>query len=151
MGLFGEVMDYSRSSSMSLHDRMHTTSYSTLIETVSILYCLRDIASHLLKLANFTYRTYIWRPLWGDPVWISRWSLVWYQKTRAAGVLCGNIYVIPWSAVLVQYQLVTDGQTQDDSIYCTIRAHVVKIQYFTSTATSKQHKEMHNTLRQIRN
>ena len=40
---------------MSLFDRAHTTSYSTLIETVrlSCIYRFRDIASYLLKVADF--------------------------------------------------------------------------------------------------
>ena len=38
---------------MSPFDTAHTTSYSTLIETIRILYRLRDIASYLLKVADF--------------------------------------------------------------------------------------------------
>jgi len=34
-------------------DRAHTTSYSTLIETVSIIYRFRDIAGYLSKVADF--------------------------------------------------------------------------------------------------
>jgi len=48
-------MGHSRSSTMSPFDRAHTTSYSTLIETMrlSILYHFRDIASYLSKVGDF--------------------------------------------------------------------------------------------------
>ena len=38
---------------MSPFDRAHTTSYSTLIETMCILYRFRDIAGYLSKVADF--------------------------------------------------------------------------------------------------
>ena len=38
---------------MSPFDRAHTTSYSTVIETVSILYRFRDIGGYLSKVADF--------------------------------------------------------------------------------------------------
>jgi len=53
MGWFGAVRGHSRSSSVLPFDREHTPSYSTLIETVSILYRFRDIAGYLSKIADF--------------------------------------------------------------------------------------------------
>ena len=52
IGWFGVVRGHSRSTAMSPFDRAHTTSYSTLIETMH-LYRLRDIASYLSKVADF--------------------------------------------------------------------------------------------------
>jgi len=43
------VMGHSRSTAMSPFDRAHTTSYLTLIETVSIFYRFRDTAGYLSK------------------------------------------------------------------------------------------------------
>jgi len=45
-GGLGVVRGHSRSSAMSPFDRAHMTSYLTLIETVSIFYRFRDIASY---------------------------------------------------------------------------------------------------------
>ena len=53
---------------------------------------------------------------------------LWHQKTRVPGLLCG---IILCSSILIQYWLVmTDRQTQDDSIYRVIRACAVKISLF---------------------
>jgi len=53
MGWFGVVRGHSRSWAMSPFDRAHTTSYSTLLETMCILYRFRDIAGYLPKVADF--------------------------------------------------------------------------------------------------
>ena len=54
MGSFGVVRGHSRSTAMSPFDRAHTTSYSTLIETVCLFfYHFRDIAGYLSKVADF--------------------------------------------------------------------------------------------------
>jgi len=53
MGWFGAVMGHSRSSAMSLFDRAHTTSYSTLIETMRLSCTVFDIAGYLSKVADF--------------------------------------------------------------------------------------------------
>jgi len=53
---------------MSPFDRAHTTSYSTLIETiVSNFYRFRDIAGYLSKVADFDHPTCIRRPHRGLP------------------------------------------------------------------------------------
>jgi len=36
---------------------------------------------------------------------------LWHQKTRVPGLSCGVVYVILRLAVLVEFRLVTDGQT----------------------------------------
>ena len=63
MGSFWVVRGHSRSTAMSPFDRAHTTSYSTLIEYVSIFYRFRDIAGYLPAFGG------------GDPGGISRRSL----------------------------------------------------------------------------
>jgi len=50
MGWFGAVRGHSRSWAMSPFDRAHTTSFSTLIET---MYRFPDIAGYLSKVADF--------------------------------------------------------------------------------------------------
>ena len=52
-GWFWVVRGHTRSTAMLPFDGAHTTSYSTLIETVSILYRFRDIAGYLSKVADF--------------------------------------------------------------------------------------------------
>jgi len=54
MGWFEVVRGHSRSTAMSPFDRAHTTSYSTLIETMCLsFYRFRDIADYLSKVADF--------------------------------------------------------------------------------------------------
>ena len=56
-----------RSSAMSLFDRARTTSCSTLIETMSLLYRFWDIAGYFLKVADFDPPTCIRHPRRGWP------------------------------------------------------------------------------------
>jgi len=56
MGWFRAVRGHSGSSAMSPFDRAHTTSYSTLIETMRLsfsIYRFRDIAGYMSKVADF--------------------------------------------------------------------------------------------------
>ena len=53
MGWFGVVRGHSRSWAMAPFDRAHTTSYSTLIETMCLFRRFRDIAGYLSKVADF--------------------------------------------------------------------------------------------------
>jgi len=53
MRRFRAVRGHSRSRAMSPFDRAHTTSYSTLIETMSVFYRFRDVASYLSEVADF--------------------------------------------------------------------------------------------------
>ena len=53
MGWFGAVRGHSGSAAMSPFDRAHTTSYSTVIETIFILYRFRDTAGYWSKVADF--------------------------------------------------------------------------------------------------
>jgi len=89
-------MGHPRSSPMSQFNK----AYSTLIETVSLLYYFSDIASWAY-LSKFADPTCIWHPIQGDPG----------RKTRLPGLLCGIVCVILCLAVLVELRLVTDRQT----------------------------------------
>jgi len=53
-GVVWAVRGHSRSWAMPPFNTAHMTSYSTLIETVSIFYRFRDIASYLSKVADFS-------------------------------------------------------------------------------------------------
>jgi len=94
---------------MSPFDRAHTTSYSTLIETmhVSILYRFPDIAGYLCKVADFDPPNLHLAPPQGVIPVEFRGDL-WRQKTRVCGVPCGVVCVILRLAVLVDHRLVTD-------------------------------------------
>ena len=119
MGCFGVVRGHSRSMAMSPFDRAHTTSYSTLIETMR-LSCtvLRDIASYLSKVDDFDPPHLHSAPPRGVTAVEFRGDL-WRQKTRVPGLSCGVVCVILRLAVLVELRLVTDrhghGRTQTDT------------------------------------
>ena len=92
MGWFGVAREHSRSWAMPPFDRAHTTSYSTLIETMSFLYRFRDIAGYLSKVVDFdppaAFDSLVgWTPVEfrGD---------LWRQKTRLLGLSRGIIYAI---------------------------------------------------------
>ena len=75
IGWFGVVTGHSGSWAMPPFDRAHATSYSTLIETVSIFFRFRDIAGHLSKVADFDHQPAFGALVGGDPGRISRRSL----------------------------------------------------------------------------
>ena len=96
---------------MSPFDRAHTTSYSTLIETMhaSTLYRFRDIAGYLSKVADFDLaHLHLATPQGVIPVEFR--GDLWLQKTRFAALSCG-VYAILRLAVSVELRLVTDRQT----------------------------------------
>jgi len=65
------VKGHPSSLAMSPFNRAHTTSYSTLIETVSILYHLRAIANYLSKVADFNLPyLHLAVPVGGAPIQI---------------------------------------------------------------------------------
>jgi len=92
--------------------RTHTTSYSTLIEYVSVLYRFRDIAGYLSKVADFNpphlhlTQGFTAVEFSGD---------LWRQKTRVPWLSSGVVCMIPYFAVLVKHLLVTDTDRQTDT------------------------------------
>ena len=61
----GVVRGHPRSQAMSSFDRARIISFSSLTETVSVLYRFRDTASHLSKFANFDLPDLHLVPHWG--------------------------------------------------------------------------------------
>ena len=109
-GVVWSGQGHSRSTAMSPFDRAHTTSYSTLIETVFIFYRFRDIAGYWSKVADFDpTHLHLVPPQGVTPVEF-RGSL-WCQETRVPGLWCGVVCVILRLAVVVEHRLVTDGRT----------------------------------------
>ena len=111
MGWFGVVRGHSRSTAMSSFDRAHTTSYSTLIETMChIFYRFRDIASYLSKVVDFDPPHLHLAPPQGVTPVEFRGDL-WHQKARVSEVSCVVVCVILCLAVLVEHRLVTERRT----------------------------------------
>ena len=110
MGWFGAVRGHSRSSAMSPFDRAHTTSYSTLIETMRLSCTVFEIQPVICRKSPIlTHPTCIRRPRRGDPGRISRRSLASENQSPWAIVRCCLCDLR--LAVLVEHRIVTDGQT----------------------------------------
>jgi len=72
-GSLGVVKGDPRSSAMLPFDRAHTTSYSSLIETMCLSCTILEIQQVICRNSiTLPYPTCIWRPHWGDPVRISK-------------------------------------------------------------------------------
>ena len=103
MGWFGAVRGHSRSSAMSPFDRAHTTSYSTLIETMRL-------SCYLSKVDDFDPpHLHLAPPQRVTPVEFR--GDLWLQKTRVPGLSFSVVCVIQSLAVSVEHRLVTDRQT----------------------------------------
>ena len=112
MGWFGVVKGHSRSTAMSPFDRAHTTSYSTLIETMRLSCTVSryTVASYLSKVADFDPpHLYLASPQGVIPVKFR--GDLWLPKTRVPGISCDVVFVILRLAVLVELRLVTHRQT----------------------------------------
>ena len=114
MGQFGAVTGDSRSSAMSPFDRAHTTSYSTLIETMRLSCTVFEKQPVILwKVADFDPPHLHFVPRqWVTPAEFRGGR--WHQKTRVPGISCGVVFVILRLAVLVELRLVTDTDRQTD-------------------------------------
>ena len=111
MGQFGAVRGHSRSSAMSPFDRAHTTSYSTLIETMCLSFTVFEIEPVICrKVAGFDPPHLHLAPPQGVTSVEFRGDL-WHQKSSVPVVSCGVVCVILRFAVLVEHRLVSDRQT----------------------------------------
>jgi len=109
-GGLGQLGGYSRSSTISPLDRAHTTSYSTLIETMR-LSCTFSRYSRLFVESRRLWPT---PPAFGAPVGVIPVEFrgdLWRQKTRVPALSCGVVFVILRLVVLVEHRLVTNERT----------------------------------------
>ena len=104
---------------VSAFDRVHTTFCSSLIETLRLSCTIfEDTVCYLSKFVHFILlRLHLAPPLGVTPFEFHQ--DLWQHKTRVSGLLRGAVCVIICLAILIQYWLVTDGQTQDHRIYHT--------------------------------
>jgi len=117
-GVVWVVLGHLRSSAivMSPNDRAHTTSYSTLIETMRLYLVLFSRYSELFVEIRRLYLT----PLvfdatdGDDSVRLSKRFLA--SENYSPGLSCGGVCVILCVAVLIQYWLVTNGQTDGQTV-----------------------------------
>jgi len=106
----GVVRGDPRSSAMSPFDSAYNFLFLFNRNNASILYHSRDSASYLSKFANFTLPHLYLMPPFGVTPFEFRKDF-WPEKTRVSGLSCGIVCVILSVAVLIQYWLVMDRQT----------------------------------------
>ena len=125
------VRGHPRSSEMSPFDRAHTTSYSTLIETMRLSCTVFEI--QLVICRNSPTLPYIPLLHLASPLGVTPFEFrkdFWRQKTRVPGLSRGFVCVILSVAVLIQYRLVTDRQTDTQTDGHTTTATITAtIQY----------------------
>ena len=108
-GGFGQLGGHWRSSAMSPFDRAHTTSYSTVIETMCLSCTVFEILPVVCRKSPIlTHLTCIWCPR-VTPVEFR--GGLWQEKTRLPGLSCSVVRVNLRLAVLVEHRLVTDLRT----------------------------------------
>ena len=103
MGWFGVVRGQPRSSVMSSFDRAHTTSYLSLIETMRLSCTILEIQRVICRNSpTLPYPTCTWRPRSNFKKMFGKRKLEYLGYRMALFVSV---------VVLIQYRLVTDGQT----------------------------------------
>ena len=85
---------------------------------VSIMYHLQDAVSFFVESRRFHLPHLHLPPSLGVTPFEFQDNL-WNQKTRVPGLSCGAVYIIQCSAVLIQYQNMTDIQTDRMTAYTT--------------------------------
>jgi len=81
MGWFGMDRGHSRSWAMPPFDRAHTTSYTTLIETMCLSFAVFEIWPVISqKLPTLTHPTCVWRPRMGGVIPVEFRGDLWHQK-----------------------------------------------------------------------
>ena len=116
MEWFWVVRGHLRSTAMSSFDRAHTTSYSTLIETMRLSCTVFEIQLAICRKSPIL----IHPPAFGAPQGVTPVEFrgdLWLSKTRVPRLSCDVVYVILRLAVLVGLRLVTDGRTQGHGQY----------------------------------
>ena len=110
-GRFRVVRGHPTSSAMPPFDKVHTTSYSSLIETMHLilLYRFQDTASYLSKFGDFALPYLHLVPPLGMTLVEFRKDF-WQQNTKVPGPSCGIVCMILWAVIYIQYRLVTDRQ-----------------------------------------
>ena len=111
-GVFWGVMGHPRSSETQPFDTAHTTSYSTLIETMRLSCTIFELQRVLQsKVTNFNPpHLHLSSPQGVIPFEFR--SELWCQKTRIKGLSCGVICAILHLALLIQYRSVTETHAQ---------------------------------------
>ena len=119
---------------MSPFDRAHTTSYSTLIETMRLsctVFEIRRVICRNSPTLPYPMHLHLAPPLGVTPFEFRK--DFWHQKTRVPWLSCGVVCVFLCLAILVEHRLVTDRQTDTDrrthdhGIYRESKARAVKI------------------------
>ena len=109
-GRLSVTQGHSGSSAMSPFDRVHTTSYSTLIETMCLSYTFSRCSRLFVESRRFDPPHLHLTPPQGVIPVEFHWDL-WHPKTGFPGLSCGVVCVILRLAVLVELRLVTDRRT----------------------------------------
>ena len=117
-------LEVTKSSETSPFDRVHMTSYSTLIETMRLSCGVFELVRFLSKVVNFNPPHLHLSPPWGLIPFEFRRDF-WRQKARVPGLSCSIICVILVLAVLIQCRSVTDRQT--DTQTDTRRRHIPRL------------------------
>ena len=105
------------STATSPFDRAHTTSYSTLIETMCLSFTVFEIQPAIgQKSPILTHPTGIRRPRRGCMTPVEFRGVLWHLKSRVPGLSCGFVCVILRLAVLVELRLVTDRHAQTQAL-----------------------------------
>ena len=109
---------------MSQFDRAHTTSYSTLIESMILSLPFSRYSRLFVEGRRFGPTP----PAFGAPVGVTPVEFhgdLWHQTTRVIGLSCDVVCVILCLAVLAEHRLVSDGRTDGHRTMARPRMHSI--------------------------